>query len=283
MKITNSLKRKLIQIAAFGFSNSHISNFGKGKLYTGSWKNFCNPGLNCYSCPAASFACPIGAMQAVSGSAKYNFSFYVTGFLLAVGILFGRLVCGWICPFGLIQEIIHKIPSPKLKLWKGFNLIKYIILIVFVILMPVIAVNYMGMGQPAFCQYICPAGTFEGGIPLLTTHPELRQTIGALFGLKASILVLILIGCVFIYRFFCKMICPLGAIYGLLNKISMYHIEIDDDKCTECGRCAKVCKMNVDPAKNPNSAECIRCGKCAESCPSKAIHMGFVKTNRSKT
>lgn len=283
MKITNSLKRKLIQIAAFGFSNSHISNFGKGKLYTGSWKNFCNPGLNCYSCPAASFACPIGAMQAVSGSAKYNFSFYVTGFLLAVGILFGRLVCGWICPFGLIQEIIHKIPSPKLKLWKGFNLIKYIILIVFVILMPVIAVNYMGMGQPAFCQYICPAGTFEGGIPLLTTHPELRQTIGALFGLKASILVLTLIGCVFIYRFFCKMICPLGAIYGLLNKISMYHIEIDDDKCTECGRCAKVCKMNVDPAKNPNSAECIRCGKCAESCPSKAIHMGFVKTNRSKT
>lgn len=283
MKITNSLKRKLIQIAAFGFSNSHISNFGKGKLYTGSWKNFCNPGLNCYSCPAASFACPIGAMQAVSGSAKYNFSFYVTGFLLAVGILFGRLVCGWICPFGLIQEIIHKIPSPKLKLWKGLNLIKYIILIVFVILMPVIAVNYMGMGQPAFCQYICPAGTLEGGIPLLTTHPELRQTIGALFGLKAAILVLTLIGCVFIYRFFCKMICPLGAIYGLLNKISMYHIKIDDDKCTECGRCAKVCKMDVDPAKNPNSAECIRCGKCAESCPSKAIYMGFVKTNRSKT
>lgn len=283
MKITNSLKRKLIQIAAFGFSNSHISNFGKGKLYTGSWKNFCNPGLNCYSCPAASFACPIGAMQAVSGSAKYNFSFYVTGFLLALGILFGRLICGWICPFGLIQEIIHKIPSPKLKLWKGFNLIKYIILIVFVILMPVIAVNYMGMGQPAFCQYICPAGTLEGGIPLLTTHPELRQTIGALFGLKAAIFVLTLIGCVFIYRFFCKMICPLGAIYGLLNKISMYHIEIDDDKCTECGRCAKVCKMDVDPAKNPNSAECIRCGKCAESCPSRAIHMGFVKTNRSKT
>ncbi len=283
MKITNSLKRKLIQIAAFGFSNSHISNFGKGKLYTGSWKNFCNPGLNCYSCPAASFACPIGAMQAVSGSAKYNFSFYVTGFLLALGILFGRLICGWICPFGLIQEIIHKIPSPKLKLWKGFNLIKYIILIVFVILMPVIAVNYMGMGQPAFCQYICPAGTLEGGISLLTTHPELRQTIGALFGLKAAILVLTLIGCVFIYRFFCKMICPLGAIYGLLNKISMYHIEIDDDKCTECGRCAKVCKMDVDPAKNPNSAECIRCGKCAESCPSRAIHMGFVKTNRSKT
>lgn len=283
MKITNSLKRKLIQIAAFGFSNSHISNFGKGKLYTGSWKNFCNPGLNCYSCPAASFACPIGAMQAVSGSAKYNFSFYVTGFLLALGILFGRLICGWICPFGLIQEIIHKIPLPKLKLWKGFNLIKYIILIVFVILMPVIAVNYMGMGQPAFCQYICPAGTLEGGIPLLTTHPELRQTIGALFGLKAAILVLTLIGCVFIYRFFCKMICPLGAIYGLLNKISMYHIEIDDDKCTECGRCAKVCKMDVDPAKNPNSAECIRCGKCAESCPSRAIHMGFVKTNRSKT
>ena len=76
MKLTNEVKRKAIQIAAFGFSNAHVGNFAGGKLYTGKWKQFCNPGLNCYSCPAASLACPIGALQAVSGSMNYSLSFY---------------------------------------------------------------------------------------------------------------------------------------------------------------------------------------------------------------
>ncbi len=93
MKLTNSIRRKLIQIAAFGFSNSHAANFLSGKLYTGRWKQFCNPGLNCYSCPAASFACPVGALQAVSGSMNLNFSFSAAGFLLAAGVLLGRFVC----------------------------------------------------------------------------------------------------------------------------------------------------------------------------------------------
>ena len=211
-------------------------NFKEGKIFQGKWKQFCNPGLNCYSCPAASFACPIGALQAVNGSMNFNFSFYVVGILLAFGVLLGRFICGWLCPFGLLQEFIHKLPSPKLKLPKIFTYIKYIILIVFVILLPIVATNYMGMGKPAFCQYICPAGTLEGGISLLSTHPELRQTIGGLFFLKIFILILTMIGCILIYRFFCKILCPLGAIYGLMNKISIYHLEIDKHKCVNCGK-----------------------------------------------
>lgn len=275
MKLTNAVKRKLVQIAAFGFTNSHIGNFANGTLYTGPWKNFCNPGLNCYSCPAASLACPIGALQAVSGSMEFRFSFYVVGFLLAVGILFGRFICGWLCPFGLVQELIHKIPSPKFKLWKGFRLVKYAILMVFVILLPITATNYMGMGKPAFCQFICPSGTLFGGIPILRTHPELQKTIGSLFGLKMTILIVTILGCVFIYRFFCKICCPLGAIYGLLNKISLYHLEVNPVSCVNCGKCAKICKMDVDPVQSPDSAECIRCGACAAACPAKAIHLGF--------
>jgi polyferredoxin len=278
MEMKNSVKRKLIQVAAFGFTNSKIGNFIDGNLYVGSWKQFCNPGLNCYSCPAATLACPIGALQAVSGSMDFQFSFYVVGFLLAVGVFLGRFVCGFICPFGLFQELLHKIPFPKLKLWKGFLSIKYFILIVFVILLPVIATNYMGMGKPAFCQYICPAGTLEGGIPLLSTHPELRQTIGSLFTLKITILVLTLLGCLFVYRFFCKTLCPLGVIYGLLNKISIYHLDVNKHQCVNCGKCSKVCKMDVDPLKSPNSVECIRCRECVSVCPTKAIHLGFKKS-----
>lgn len=270
-----------MQFIAFGFSNSHLLNFNGGKIYEGKWKQFCNPGLNCYSCPAASFACPIGALQAVSGSMEFQFSFYVVGFLLAVGVLLGRFVCGWLCPFGLFQELIHKIPAPKLKLWKGFLYIKYVVLIVFVFLLPVAATNYMGMGKPAFCQFICPAGTLEGGIPLLSTHPELRQTIGGLFSLKMAILVVTVIGCILIYRFFCRTLCPLGVIYGLMNRISAYHLEVDMHQCVNCGKCKKVCKMDVDPVRTPNSVECIRCGECAQACPKKAIQIGL-KTKKSE-
>lgn len=276
MNIPNKLKRKLIQITAFGFSNSHVGNFASGKIYTGQWKQFCNPGLNCYSCPAASFACPIGALQAVSGSIDFKFSFYVIGFLLAVGVFLGRFVCGFLCPFGFFQELLNKIPSPKFKVPRPFLYIKYVILIVFVILLPVVLTNYMGIGKPAFCQFICPAGTLEGGIPLLSMHDELRQTIGSLFSLKLTILIITIIGCILSYRFFCKTLCPLAVIYGLLNKISFYHLNVNEHKCIHCGKCAKTCKMIVDPVKSPNSVECIRCGECAEVCPTKAINIGYI-------
>lgn len=85
MKLTHSVKRKLLQIIDFGFFNPYIGNFAKGRIYQGKWKNFCNPGMNCYSCPAARLACPIGAMQAVSDSMNFNFSFYVVGIILAIG------------------------------------------------------------------------------------------------------------------------------------------------------------------------------------------------------
>ncbi|MDE6999118.1 MAG: 4Fe-4S binding protein, partial [Lachnospiraceae bacterium] len=268
------MKRKIIQIAAFGYSNAHLLNYKGGKIYQGKWKQFCNPGLNCYSCPAAGFACPIGALQAVNGSMEFQFSFYVAGVLLAFGVLLGRAVCGWLCPFGLIQELIHRIPSPKLKLKKVFLYLKYLVLVVFVLVLPVTVTNYMGMGKPAFCQYICPAGTLQGGIPLLSTHEELRRTIGALFSLKMAILILTVVGCIFIYRFFCRTLCPLGAIYGIMNKVSLCRLEVDKDRCIDCGKCKNICKMEVDPVREPDSAECIRCGACAHACPKRAIYVG---------
>lgn len=271
------MKRKIVQIIAFGYSNAHLMNFKGGRIYQGKWKQFCNPGLNCYSCPAAGLACPIGALQAVNGSMEFQFSFYVVGVLLAFGVLLGRAVCGWLCPFGLIQELIHRIPSPKLKLKKIFLYLKYLVLVVFVFVLPVTATNYMGMGKPAFCQYICPAGTLQGGIPLLGTHEELRRTIGALFSLKMAILILTIVGCIFIYRFFCRTLCPLGAIYGIMNKVSLCHLEVDRNQCIHCGKCKNLCKMEVDPVQEPDSAECIRCGACAQICPKNAIYVGMVR------
>ena len=276
MKINQEMKRKIVQVSAFGYSNTYIGNFVSGQIYKGRWKQFCNPGMNCYSCPAARLACPIGAMQSVSGSMNFKLRFYVIGFVLALGVVFGRAICGFFCPFGLIQELIYKIPFPKKKLWKWLTYVKYVLLAVFVVIMPVTMVNELGMSSPAFCEYICPAGTLEGGIPLLSTHPELRATLGALFSVKACILIITLIGCLSVCRFFCKVMCPLGAIYGLLNKVSIYHMECNKKTCVSCGKCHNICPMDVDPVKNPNSAECIRCGKCVASCPKESLALKFV-------
>lgn len=271
----NGLKRKLIQWAVFGFSNANLSNFAKGTIYKGKLKQMCVPGLNCYSCPGALGSCPLGALQSVIGSHGYSVSFYVMGLLLAFGVVFGRFICGFLCPFGLIQELIYKIPTPKFKLHKRLAYVKYVVLAVFVIGMPLLVTNFMGMGQPAFCQYICPAGTLTGGIPLMLANPSLRSTIGRLFVLKSTILLLTIVGSMLFYRIFCRVLCPLGAIYSLFNRISIYQLKYDREACISCGKCAKVCKMGVDPSKHPDALECIRCGDCVSACPTQALQAGF--------
>lgn len=271
----HAIKRKLIQVAAFGFTNSRLGNFSKGTLYQGSWKQFCAPGLNCYSCPAATFACPIGAMQSVASGRHMSFSFYAVGIILALGVMLGRAICGFLCPFGLIQEIIYLIKAPKFKLPKPLRYLKYLVLLVFVVLLPALLVDMTKLGKPWFCQYICPAGTLEAGIPLVITDQVLRKGLGLLFFTKLSILIVVLILCIFVYRFFCKALCPLGALYGLLNKISLLHLECDKTKCNECGKCKSVCLMDVDPSKQSRSSECILCGRCTHECSQHALRIAL--------
>ncbi len=232
--------------------------------------------MNCYSCPAASFACPIGAMQAVSGSIDFSFSFYVVGIVLAIGAVCGRWVCGFLCPFGFLQDILAKIPLPKVKIPRFFTFIKYVLLAVFVVILPVAVTDYMGMGKPAFCEFICPVGTLEAGLPLLAADPGLAGATGRIFALKITILILVIVGCLFVKRFFCKVMCPLGAIYGLLNKVCLYRLQLDRSLCISCGKCASVCDMDVNPVREPSSCECIKCGKCVTACPKNAIRISFM-------
>lgn len=274
MKSIN-IKRKLIQIAAFGFTNFHIGNFAKGQIYNGKWKQFCSPGLNCYSCPAANLACPIGAMQSVASSSM-KFSFYVVGILLAIGVVLGRGVCGYLCPFGLLQELLFKIKSPKIKIPKFLTWTKYVILVLFVIVLPALWVSSLGIAKPWFCEYICPVGTLEAGIPLLLVNAGLRNIIGPIFFLKLGILIAVIVLSIVCYRFFCKVMCPLGAIYGLLNKVSLLHIECDKRKCSNCGLCSKACGMDVNPVLNSRSPECILCGKCVGVCEREALRLTMI-------
>ena len=270
------MKRKIVQWLSLIVGNAYVPGFLRGRIYNGPLKQFCVPGLNCYSCPGALASCPLGALQAVMGSIKYRFSYYVTGLLLMFGLLFGRFICGYLCPFGLVQELLHKLPGPKIKRpWQWPRYIKYGLLLIFVVGMPLLVVNPFGMGDPAFCKYICPAGTLEAGLPLIVLNPPLRTALGALFTWKVTLALAIVAGCLIIYRFFCRYLCPLGAIYGLCNRISLYQLRCHKERCVDCGLCKNACRLDVDPAHRPASGECIRCGECAVVCPHKALSMGF--------
>ena len=281
------LFRHGIQTLWAALTNGYLEGYLTGKIYKGNLKQICLPGLNCYSCVGSLGSCQIGSLQAVIGKKGKLFSFYVFGFLLMIGSVLGRFVCGWLCPFGLIQDLLNKVPFPrKVRVLPKENVLiklKYIVLVVFVVLFPIFLVNDIGNGAPAFCKWICPVGTLEGGIPLVAANESLQQQAGWLFVWKIILLTVILLASIIIYRPFCKFLCPLGAIYSLFNKVSMYRYRVNLDICIGCGKCKNICQMNVDPVKDANHLECIRCGKCKHSCPVNAIESSFFKCSSMKS
>jgi len=271
--IKSSTKRLITQIVFFLLQNPLLKNFTDGVIYQGRLKMVCTPGLNCYSCPAALMSCPIGAMQLFFAGAKYSLGLFVTGFLMSVGVVFGRIICGYVCPMGLLQDLMYRIKTQKkLVQLKYLRYTKYLILILFTALLPMLFLHELsGLGEPWFCKYICPSGTIFGALPLLAVNGFLRDLAGTLLIVKLTIAAATLSIAVFIYRPFCRVLCPLGAIYALFNKIAFLKMRCDKEKCTSCNECARVCQIMLEPAKKPNSPECVRCGACKTACQTKAL------------
>ncbi|MBQ9075259.1 MAG: 4Fe-4S binding protein [Mogibacterium sp.] len=273
--------RKAVQAGWGIISNAYIKGFlpGDPVIYQGKLKQVCVPGMNCYSCPGALGSCPIGSMQAIFDNRHRGIGAYVIGYLAIIGLFIGRFICAWLCLFGLIQELLYKIPTPKLtvpeKIDRPLRYLKYVMLFVMVFLLPFFYRSKYGVGEPFFCKYICPVGTLEGGIPLVLLNSIMRGALGWLFRWKFLLLILCIAASIFIYRPFCKYICPLGAFYGLFQKVSLIRMRVDKEKCVDCGICAKTCKMNVDPHKTPNSNECIRCREYIHACPMHALSMNI--------
>ena len=265
-------RRRIIQLYAALLHNANLKGFASGQIYTGGSKVVCAPGLNCYSCPGAVGACPLGSLQNALSATPHRLPYYVFGILLLWGFLFGRWICGFLCPFGLFQDLMYKIPTPKIKkspLTRALSYLKYVILVLFAVVLPLLYA-FRDFPLPAFCKYICPAGTLGGAVALLFhgANTDMFGMLGPLFTWKFALAVGFTVSVVFLYRAFCRFFCPLGALYGLFNRIALLGVKLDRQKCVDCGICFSKCKMDI---RSVGDRECISCGDCVSACPTGAI------------
>lgn len=251
------------RLAPMRFRIQLLSGVAMNSWFLAPWlKGVPCPGFNCYACPTANFACPIGSLQLFA--AIKTVPLYLLGSLALVGTLVGRLACGWLCPFGWFQELIHRIPVPKWRLPNRFNWMRYFALVVLVGIVPFLT------GEPWFSK-LCPWGGLEAAIPQVILVPQLRSSIGLLYWIKMAILAIFLVWMAVTRRPFCRWVCPLGAIWGLFNPISVMGLRVSDERCIRCGACKEACPVDILVYENPNASACIRCLECSRVCPGDAI------------
>jgi ferredoxin-type protein NapH len=217
----------------------------------------CGPVFHCYSCPLATFACPIGVLA--NFSALHVIPFAALGMLLALGAVFGSFVCGWACPFGFFQDLIARIPTRKFALpgWMGYG--RYGVLIVFVLLIPYL----WGEGDSLFFCRLCPAGAIEAALPYTASLAVAGKPLVWPTAAKAIILVVLLVAMLFTWRPWCTLLCPLGAIYGLFNQISFLFVRFhQEDRCKQCDVCRNLCRDGRRPERRVDSMLCVRCLEC---------------------
>ncbi len=250
-----SKRRAIVQVIAAVAANSGV----------GALKLCPYPGLNCYACPLASFACPMGSLQ--NFLVLRRFPFAMAGFFTSIGAVFGRAVCGWACPFGFVQDLLAAIgPRRKRLRTNRGGFLRYIVLIGLAV------TGAFAVGSPLFCK-LCPAGTRTAGIPQVVLRPSLRQMTGPLYWVKISLLAALAATALFVKRPFCRFLCPLGAVYSPFNRISLMRMHVNNAACTRCGACRRVCPVDIAVFEDPNSDACVRCLECTR-CP--AVTVKFV-------
>jgi len=255
--------RRISQWFSALLAHGYVVAFSRGAIYQGGLKGFCVPFLACYACPTAITSCPIGTIQHFMAIGAVPW--LVIGGLVMVGAVLGRLTCGWLCPFGLVQDLLYRVPATKMAVPGQLRFVKYAVLIIGVIILPLATKEHW------FSQ-VCPAGTLFAGIPWVIWNPTdgsgqpTLPPLGWLFAVKVSILAALLALFVTTKRPFCRVLCPLGAILSLFGGLSLVRMQVSSS-CKRCNQCQKSCPVDHAVWEDPNSGECIRCLACMR-CPS---------------
>jgi ferredoxin-type protein NapH len=226
----------------------------------------CGPVFHCYSCPLATFACPIGVMAQFS--AIHVLPLLALGTVVLVGAIFGGFVCGWACPFGLLQDLVARLPTRKFALPRWIGYLRYAVLIGMVGLIPF----FFGPDHPLFICRLCPAGGLESALPraIPAALDQARRGLPIVWPMTKTVVVAVFVAAMLlVYRPWCRA-CPLGAIFGLFNRISAFFLRFKPEACTACQVCHTQCRLGIAPDQQPNDTNCIRCLDCAR-CPPQAL------------
>ena len=265
--------RAIFQWCSLILANSYLGFIRTKQVYQGALKSGCVPFLNCHTCPSALFSCPIGTIQHFMTMRK--FPFLLTGYLAAIGISVGALACGWLCPFGLLQDLLYKIKSFKIRLPEKLTVLRYIVLIFLVALIPLVT-------QETWFSKLCPMGTIQAAMPWVIWNPVIpvyaepavsMQTIGFLFTVKILIALLFIALFVVAKRPFCRLACPLGAIFGFFNRYSILQFEVNTKDCKNCHKCADTCPVDINISDDPKASTCVRCFSCLK-CENVKVSIG---------
>lgn len=243
--------------------NSYFAVFATKTPYAGPLRSVCFPGLNCHACPTATMSCPIGMMQHFS--ATHHFPWFLLGFLGVIGLISGRFTCGWLCPWGLLQDILHRFKRLFVRIPAWLNYFKYAVLAGVVVIIPYFTYEH-------WFSKLCPNGALIAGIPWVLWNPMdpviglptiEPGSVGTLFTVKMVILGAFLLLFLFIKRPFCRTVCPLGAIYAFFNRISFVSLKVKSS-CADCGQCRAVCPSDLEVRTQVNSENCIKCLECTQ-------------------
>lgn len=231
------------------------------------WHFICFPVLNCHSCPISIFACPIGVMGQFAAMGVFPLA--VIGIIALAGLLAGRILCGWVCPFGLVQELLYKVPYIKFSMPAWTRFIKYGVFAGLVVAVPI----FFSPAFPLYFCRLCPVATVESALPWAVINGTTDVTS---LSIRLVILFAIIILAMGHKRFFCKVLCPLGACLSLFNRFAAV-FPTRDSNCVDCGACNKVCPMETKSARfgvyDDRAEECISCLDCHKKCPTEAIRL----------
>jgi polyferredoxin len=247
--------RRYFQLATSLGANGWIKGYWTTSVYQGAAKGFCIPALNCYACPSAVFSCPLGSLQhfMVIRSVPY----YVLSWLGSIGAFIGRMPCGTICPFGFFQDLLYKFRSIKIPIPPYLRRFRYVALVMLVFVLPWVTGNN-------WFSKLCPMGTLTGGLPWVTMSEDIRNMIRDIYWIKLALLIFFIVSSIIAKRPFCQTSCPLGAIFGLFNRLSFVRLKWDAKTCTHCDKCLDVCPMEIKVYEGANTGHCIRCLDCAK-------------------
>lgn len=244
--------RQVVQLAALGVTGQW--------LWIGSLRcPYGIPFMSCTHCPMR--VCPGRWLQP-----------WVIGFIALSSLAAGRVFCGWACPMGALQDLLARVPKLRALSRPRFGRfdrwlkgLKY----------PVLALTVWGFYalNKRFAVPVRAHGDWS-----LDAVRVAWLTSDAYSHIRVIALVAGVVLALALTRIWCRYLCPLGALLTLGNKISVWHLRRDMDKCSGCGKYPRECRTYT----TPGTSDCVVCGDCVEGCPRHAISFGLRRRGREK-